>query len=125
MARQEQPRVKARTIRGLKIIDAVEAAAAQDPAKRSPAADLEKPRAGIDDDFVKETTLLRECGECTGRQQSNLVRGMVLPDGCRRSKRLDKISERAQLDDENLARRGSWRSSDNARPARRQSIEID
>jgi len=102
---EEQPRVKARTIRCLKIINSVEAATAQDAAERRPGGHLEELRPGVDGDLVKETALLRERGECTGRQQRDLVRGMVLPDRRCRPERLDKISERAQLDDEDLTPR--------------------
>src|SRR6516225_6228010 len=50
---------------------------------------------------------------------------MMPPDGRRRPKRLDEISEGAQLDDEDLTPRRGPRARHEARPARRQRIEIN
>ena len=68
---------------------------------------------------------MREPNEGIGRQERDLVCGLVLSDGRSRPKRLNKVPERAELDDENFA---PWRSRwarDQARPGCRQSIEID
>ena len=64
---KEQPRVKAGTIRCLKIIDSVEAAASQNAPERKPACDIKELRPVIDNDLVKETALQREFGEGAGR----------------------------------------------------------
>ena len=79
----------------------------------------------IDGDFVKETALLRELGEGGTRQQRDLVRSMVPPDGRRRPERLNEVPERTELDDEDFAPRHRRRGRDPARPACRQSSEID
>jgi len=47
------------------------------------------------------------------------------PDGRCGAKRLDKVSERTQLDDEDLAPDWRRRRHNPARPTRRQSIESD
>src|SRR5215831_5650591 len=50
---------------------------------------------------------------------------MMLSDGRGGSKRLNKIAERAQLDDEDLALAGWPQARHELRPERRQSVEIN
>src|SRR5271165_2643593 len=89
---KEQPKVKARTIRCLKIVNPVESTTTQDAAEPSPATDLEELRPAVDGDLVKKTALLREPSESMSGQERDLVRSVVPSNGCHRPKRLDKIS---------------------------------
>src|SRR5882724_2058269 len=76
MTRQKQPRVKARAIRGLEIVNPIEGAIAQGAAQRKPSGNVERPGTAIDGDFVKKTALLPEAGKCGGGKQGDLVGGM-------------------------------------------------
>src|SRR5215468_10994898 len=64
---EKQPIVKARTVRCLEIINAIETTAAQGAAERHPFRHLDL-RSGIDDDLVEKATLLCERRKCAGRQ---------------------------------------------------------
>src|SRR5271166_4836319 len=105
---QEQPSVKARAIRGLKIINSLETAATQDATKGKQACGVEGRRSGIDGDLVEEPALLGELGESGSCQQRDFVCDMVPSNSRCRPKRLDKVSKRTELDDEDLAPRRSW-----------------
>ena len=54
MTRQKQPRVKARAVRGLEIVNPVEGAIAQGAAQRQPSRNVERPGPAIDGDLSRK-----------------------------------------------------------------------
>ncbi len=104
----EQAKIKGAAVRGLEVVDPLEAGAAQAPAQGHPGTHPKGRRAGVDPHLVEPTAGLGERGARRRRQERDVsICGicMVPADGREGTDGLRKIAECTELDDEDTGRR--------------------
>ena len=99
--------------------------AAQHVAQRQPAADIERSGAVVDHNVVEQSGLRGEFGIAAPGQQDQAVPGMMAADRRHRAQRLNKIAERAELDDQDAAPAGHRRRPVPLRSQTCQVVEVD
>ena len=124
-ARPQQPEIEIRPVGGLKIVDPVEAFAAQHMAQSQPARDIEPAWPAIDQNIFEQPGLRRQGGITCGGQQADPITGVVLANCRHRAERLDEVAESAELDDQNTPPARYGRRGFGLRPQSGQRVEVD